>query len=224
MNEQIVEAIRPDDVAEFLNNHFPDENMRSLLFASLSLSRRNLRGPQPLLRMVYMGALLCYIYWKNNKESFKDDSENYFRIDELCNSLYKENTFNLESSIYLLFLIRNDVKENPNSLFISCLNKDEECEYGKIYGLLDEWSSSSERILVYYKNYHVLNFLISITNNLRILTEAKLNIEQGQVSFTFADKSYSFDKYLKYVEDAEYFCLLTKEENEYFDLKNLTRV
>lgn len=221
MNEQALETIKPDDVVEYLNSCFQNENMKSLLFASLNINRKNIRGAQPLLRMVYVGALFCYLYWKNNKNQIKVEDENYLKVCELCNSLFKENELNLESAIYLLFLIRNDTQNNKNSLFAKCMNVDDECEYGKIYGLLDEWNSSSERILVYYRYYHVLSFLMSITKNLRILTESKINIEQDKVSFEFDNKTYSCDKYLKYAQDAEYFCLLLKEETKYFDLRNL---
>ena len=222
MNEQTLETIRPDDVVEYLSNCFQDENTRSLLFASLSVSRKNIRGAQPIFRMVYMGALLCYLYWKNNNHDSQNDD--YLEIKDLCNSLFSENALTLESAIYLLFLIRNDVKNNPNSLFVSCMDKDEECEYGKIYGLLDEWNSSSEKILVYYKSYHVLSFLMTITKSLRILREIKIHIDQDNVSFDFDGKTYSFGKYLKYVQDTEYFTILLKEENEYFDLRNLVKI
>ena len=225
MNENVNEKIRPNEIVDYLNGTFVNEIKRELLFASHEISNRTVRGAQPLLRIILTGALFCYIYYQKNKAELKEEqeSEYFLKAASLCDDLFKENELTLEAATYLLFLIRRDVVNNKNSFFAPCMDIKENCEFGKIYGLLDEWSSSRERILVYYKNYHIYAFLLMASNCLKILREAEIKVNNQQVSFVFNKQEYALDKYLTFNNQDELFILSLKDD-KYFDFKNLTTI
>lgn len=223
MEKKIIE---PQVLADSLNASYTDKETRELLFGVSEISFRNIRGAQPLLRIVLVGALFSYLYWKNFKSEIKDNQKtaDYFKVEELCNSLFIENDLNLESATYLLFLIKKDLMNHSDSFFKPIMDNEKECEFGKIYGLLDEWHSSKERILVYYTNYDVLYFLKSITSCLAILREADVTIEKDIVYFDYRGKHINGEIYIKYDELSQCFLILLNKNNEYYDLRNLTKI
>lgn len=220
------QSIEPRELAESLNASYIDKETRELLFGVSEITFRTIRGAQPLMRTVLAGALFCYLYWKNFKSDIKDNqkTEGYFKVEEMCNSLFKENDLTLESATYLLFLIKKDLMNYEDSFFKPIMDNVEECEFGKIYGLLDEWNASIERTLVYYTNYDILYFLKTITSCLAILREADVTTEGSEVYFDYRGKHINGEKYIKYDDFAQCFLILLNEKGEYYDLRNLTKI
>ena len=165
------------DLITFLNNAYSSSKTRELLFGSENIAYRHIKGAAPILRIVYIGALLIFLKWKKlpRRERIKYNSKNYLRVEELFLNLYGNEQFNIDSAIYILFEGQKDViRQKEKSFFYGLIDENIYCEYGKIYGVLDEWIKTTNHVIKSYSEEYVQKLFIDLVNNLRVLRDYHL--------------------------------------------------
>jgi len=211
------------DIISYINESYSCPETKELIFGNSKVASRHVRGPSPLFRIVLSGALLIYLKWRSleRKERIKYSSKHFSNVEELFLDLYKGTDFNTDSAIYILFEAQKDVEEQKEkSFFYDLLDVSEHCQFGKIYGVIDEWENNTDHVIKSYSEEYVSDLLVSAIKSVKILKDYKIDYQNG-LSF-LKEKDEIKDERAFIYKDYEF--MILKKMESYTNMMNFVYI
>ncbi|MBE5950083.1 MAG: hypothetical protein E7260_00665 [Lachnospiraceae bacterium] len=158
------------EAAKYVNERISAPAIRELIFGMDEVSHRDIKGIGSINKVLNMEFLLIYLNWlrctRNDFAGYR--TKHFLNINEVLYSLYKTEKLGLDCVIYVLSEAQRDVKENgEKSFFAPYFNADVTCEFGKIYGMIDEWLHNFHTDDISVET--ILNHFVSAINSAKAL-------------------------------------------------------
>ena len=131
-------------VAAYINETYAFPSMKKFIFGLEDISFRDIKGIGSINKVLTVEFLLIYLTWfntdRNKLRSYK--SVHFEKAADIMKNLYRSQKFNLDVIIYVLSEGQNDIAEiGEKSFFYPLMDTSEQCEFGKIYSMIDDWKN-----------------------------------------------------------------------------------
>ncbi len=136
-----MDIVNRKQAARYVNDRIPSPALKEFIFGSEQPSHKDI-DIGSINRVLTTEFLLIYLKWlkASRNELRRYTSKHFSRAQDVMMALYKGQKFDLDAIVYVLTEGQKDICENGDSSFFApFMDVAEKCEFGKIYGLIDEW-------------------------------------------------------------------------------------
>ncbi|MBQ7377699.1 MAG: hypothetical protein IJW71_05220 [Clostridia bacterium] len=167
--------------AAYINEAYASPAIRKFIFGLEEVSFRDIKGIGSINKVITVEFLLVYLTWlntdRNTLRTYR--SPHYERAAEVMSSLYRTQKFGLDVIIYVLAEGQKDIAEmGEQSFFYPLMDTTERCEFGKIYGLIDDWMNDLQTSEDSVDK--ILGHFIPVIKMAKALTRASVVTEKGR--------------------------------------------